>query len=181
MLNIVVQAAALSALSNVLAQLISNYQENKPLTSFDLKPIIIFVVYTILNTPINVLWQDWLEDAFPGAPTPPPIRPGDEKKPVQAPASNTRNLVIKWVLDQTVGAAVNIGMFIAGVGALKGQGKDQIVASLQNDMWPIFMAGTKLWPAVSVISFSVVPVDKRVIFGSVAGVVWGIYLSLAAK
>lgn len=36
----------------------------------------------------------------------------------------------------------------------------------------------KLWPLVSLLSFTVVPVDKRVIVGSIVGVFWGIYLSL---
>lgn len=45
---------------------------------------------------------------------------------------------------------------------------------------PIYWAGLKLWPAVSLISFTLIPVEKRVVFGSIVGVAWGIFLSLQA-
>jgi protein Mpv17 len=41
------------------------------------------------------------------------------------------------------------------------------------------IAGLKVWPLVSFLSFSVVPVDQRVLFGSMFGFAWAIYLSLA--
>jgi len=40
------------------------------------------------------------------------------------------------------------------------------------------VAGWKLWPAVSIISFSVVPADKRVVFGSLIALGWNIYLGM---
>jgi hypothetical protein len=42
------------------------------------------------------------------------------------------------------------------------------------------LAGLKLWPFVSILNFTVVPADKRLLVGSLFGVVWGIYLSLMA-
>jgi hypothetical protein len=41
-------------------------------------------------------------------------------------------------------------------------------------------AGQKLWPLVSIISLTLVPVEKRMVFGSTVGVGWGIFLSLMA-
>lgn len=41
-------------------------------------------------------------------------------------------------------------------------------------------AGYKLWPVVSLLSFTVVPVGSRVVFGSVVGVGWGVFLCLFA-
>ena len=49
-----------------------------------------------------------------------------------------------------------------------------------KDTLPIMLAGARLWPLVSLISFSLVPVEKRVVFGGAVGVVWGVYLSLIA-
>ena len=42
------------------------------------------------------------------------------------------------------------------------------------------ISGWKLWPLVSLINFTLIPVDRRVILGSVVGLFWGIYLSLYA-
>jgi protein Mpv17 len=39
-------------------------------------------------------------------------------------------------------------------------------------------AGWKLWPAVSILNFTVVPVQHRILVGSVVGLFWGIFLSL---
>lgn len=41
-------------------------------------------------------------------------------------------------------------------------------------------AGQKLWPAVSILSFTIIPLEQRMLFGSVAGLFWGTYLSLIA-
>jgi hypothetical protein len=40
------------------------------------------------------------------------------------------------------------------------------------------MAGLKLWPLVSIFNFSFVPVEKRIIVGSLVGLFWNIYLSI---
>ena len=48
----------------------------------------------------------------------------------------------------------------------------------RQDCLQLMLAGYKLWPMVSFLSFTVVPVQSRVVFGSVIGVGWGIFLSL---
>jgi hypothetical protein len=40
------------------------------------------------------------------------------------------------------------------------------------------IAGFKLWPFVSVLNFTLVPVDQRLLVASLFGVVWAVYLSL---
>jgi hypothetical protein len=45
----------------------------------------------------------------------------------------------------------------------------------------IYFSGMKLWPAVSLINFTLIPPERRIIFGSIAGVIWNIYLSLMAR
>lgn len=41
-------------------------------------------------------------------------------------------------------------------------------------------AGYKLWPLVSLLNFTVVPVERRVVVASVVGLGWGVYLALKA-
>ncbi|KAF2097972.1 hypothetical protein NA57DRAFT_76771 [Rhizodiscina lignyota] len=194
----VIQAAILSATSNVLAQGISAYKEDRAF-SLNTAPIVQFVTYAILNTPLNCAWQEWLESQFPGSSSPDPAstHPAgpnayNEKRSDEKPASeqvkdkavakrstiNVRNTAIKFALDQTIGATFNTVLFVAGISALKGMGWDEIVHALKNDCMPIYWAGMKLWPLVSLISFTLIPVEKRVVFGSIVGVAWGIFLSL---
>lgn len=51
---------------------------------------------------------------------------------------------------------------------------------LLQDSWSLMQAGYKLWPAVSLLNFTVVPFQYRMLFGGLVGVAWGIFLSLLA-
>lgn len=56
-----------------------------------------------------------------------------------------------------------------------------VVARAKDDFWPIFVAGLKLWPMVSFINFVFIKsIEGRNLVGALAGVVWGIYMSLVA-
>lgn len=50
----------------------------------------------------------------------------------------------------------------------------------RKDTIPIIVDGYKIWPIASVISFSLIPVEKRIVFLSAVGLFWGIYMSLVA-
>lgn len=120
---------------------------------------------------------------------------------------NVRNTAIKFVLDQTAGAAVNTLMFsmfmhsVQGAMAHRTTGPDGSVSFLTSgkaldysqvnwrlvveksrlEFMPIMSAGWTLWPFVSLFNFVVVKsVETRNLVGSLAGVVWGIYMSLVA-
>jgi hypothetical protein len=45
---------------------------------------------------------------------------------------------------------------------------------------PIMLARLKFRPIVSTLLYTVVPLERRVVFGSACGVIWGVYLSLYA-
>ena len=49
-----------------------------------------------------------------------------------------------------------------------------------QDFVPIMGARLKYRPIVSLLMYTVIPVDRRVVFGSACGVIWGVYLSLYA-
>lgn len=91
---------------------------------------------------------------------------------------NVRNTAIKFALDQTIGAVFNTVLFIAGMGLLKGQSFALVTEAVQRDTLTLILAGQKLWPAVSIISFTLVPLQYRTAFGGIVGIFWGIYLSL---
>jgi protein Mpv17 len=92
----------------------------------------------VVNVPINCAWQDWLEATFPSSTVLPASeaeakekkkagKPVEEKKVV-----NVQNILIKFVFDQTIGAAFNIPLFLASIGLAKGQGVDQIISTIQK-------------------------------------------------
>lgn len=57
----------------------------------------------------------------------------------------------------------------------------QAVDAAGIEFWPIMKAGWKLWPAVSAVNYTAVrSVEGRSLVGSVAGMGWGVYLSLVS-
>ncbi|KAF2717459.1 hypothetical protein K431DRAFT_334029 [Polychaeton citri CBS 116435] len=223
------QAAALSALSNILGQLIACYRSkvqkqsiSNNLSELTCSSILFhFVLFAAFSCPPNFIWQAWLETQYPGST--PRLEKGkeadlscsgdeaarkasgsqkisvtskssliprstDEKG--QNPACafgqdgrmklNVKNTAVKFALDQSLGAAVNTIMFIAGMGLIAGEPLQQIQNEVYEGFLPLMLAGGKLWPLVSVISFTLIPVEHRMVFGSMIGVGWGIFLSLVS-
>ncbi|KAF2839759.1 integral membrane protein-like protein [Patellaria atrata CBS 101060] len=184
------QAAVLSATSNILAQALTAYRENKTF-QLALEPIYKFVLFTILNTPINILWQRYLEETFPGskpASSTPPAQTKEvgekdaykNKAVASKDVASKRNIATKFLLDQTIGAAFNTALFFIGMGLLNGNTWEQCISTMKRDSFSLYVAGAKIWPAVSLISFIFIPVERRVLFASIIGVGWGVYLSLLA-
>ncbi|PYH71133.1 uncharacterized protein BO88DRAFT_433933 [Aspergillus vadensis CBS 113365] len=90
------------------------------------------------------------------------------------------NFLMKFLLDQTVGSVGNIVLFIVLINLLKGVGVGGVWGLVVEDFKPIMIARLKYRPIVSLLMYTVVPVDRRVVFGSACGVIWGVYLSLYA-
>ena len=72
-INQTIQAVILSALSNVLAQLIQITRSTSH-HPFDFSRLFQFVLFTALNTPPNILWQGYIEEAFPAYTIQPHVR-----------------------------------------------------------------------------------------------------------
>jgi hypothetical protein len=204
MVSQTLQGVVLSMTSNVLAQAISSYKDSVSGTwrcglsyttnavlsqttfSLNIAPVVKFAIFSIISNPPNIIWQTFLEDHFPTNVPAIASNTSDEKKPAAATKTQTSktNVLIKFVLDQTVGALVNTLMFLAYMTYVNvtQQGKQDawsaIAKECSDKTWPMMKDGYKFWPAISLISFLWIPVDKRVLFGCSVGVIWGIYLSL---
>ncbi|CZT15678.1 related to integral membrane protein, Mpv17/PMP22 family [Ramularia collo-cygni] len=207
-----VQSALMSILSNVSAQTITCWTNNSPL-SLNVVKLLQFVLFSVLSTPPNYLWQCFLEAQYPAYASELPHKEKeafvddavsgkstsvddslrkrvqsktltekslDEASEKPAKQLSIKNTAVKFTLDQTIGAAANTVLFIAGIALLRGQSVSSAFQDVQEQFWPMTFAGQKLWPAVSILSFTVVPFEYRMLFGSVAGLFWGIYLSLVA-
>ncbi|KAL9096382.1 MAG: hypothetical protein Q9165_001379 [Trypethelium subeluteriae] len=194
--NATFQATILSSISNILAQFVEAHQQRRPF-AFDLSAFIRFVIITIITCPPNFLWQQWLERTFPGRKD--VDTPEDEKdedgidmaergkekieasKPQGKSNLNIRNTLTKWFIDCiTMGAIFNTVAFLLLINLLKGNGPDITMRAIRYETIPIIVAGYKLWPIASIINFSLIPVEKRIVFLSAVGLCWGIYMSLVA-
>ncbi|PLB49197.1 hypothetical protein P170DRAFT_383857 [Aspergillus steynii IBT 23096] len=206
--SILLQATILNAISNLLAQVIDQYQKDAPFTLNTLA-LLQFITYALIIVPINFSFQNWLESSFPGfptwqrlkprKPTPHPsldldmdgvaidILPSVKDKPIPmfqprkaSQRSGTWNFAMKFLLDQTVGSVGNIVLFVVLINLLKGVAWSRTWELVAEDFEPIMIARLKYRPVVSTLMYTVVPVERRVVFGSACGVIWGVYLSLYA-
>ncbi|KAL8686215.1 MAG: hypothetical protein Q9218_007265 [Villophora microphyllina] len=132
-------------------------------------PIVALVIFSIFATPLNFSWQQYLEQKLPGY----RVEKHEANGQVKGESSggggvtikrrlNFANTIIKVVIDQTLGAVINVALHLGG------------------QTWPLMVAGYKLWPLVSLLNFTVIPVEKRTLVGSLVGLGWGVFLALRA-
>ncbi|KAM5372391.1 hypothetical protein ACJA88_009140 [Fusarium oxysporum] len=192
LVSVTLQSAVLAASSNLLAQVLMAYRLGKPI-SVEWMPVSQFIIWTAISTPPNYLWQDYLETKFPSYNS----RQKDVSKR-HGKAANDRlsvpNTLVKTILDQTIGAVVNTFLLCAFINFTKsavvpsvssGSKFDYtridwlfILNKAHEDFYPLLVAGWKLWPAVSLISFIFLrTAEGRNLFVALASVVWGIYIS----
>ncbi|OAA72146.1 Hrf1 [Cordyceps fumosorosea ARSEF 2679] len=202
-----IQSAGLGVLSSILAQCITAYRQAASL-SIDWIPVFQYLLFIIVSTPPNFLWQEFIEATFPSHPEP-AATPAQKKsgQPAEQPPLSTRNTAIKFLLDQTVGAAVNTLLYSTFTRSLRmasGHAPrvtsvakavrywvspdavyfgrvdlDAVWAEARAEFCPLILAGYRLWPAVSLINFTLVKsVQGRNLLGALAGVVWGVYICL---
>jgi protein Mpv17 len=43
----------------------------------------------------------------------------------------------------------------------------------------MMQAGYKIWPLVTLLNLTIVPLESRILVGNLVGVLWGIYFNLA--
>lgn len=186
LIPITAQAAAMSVFSSLLAQTLLAYKNGDAL-SYNWPSVVKFAVYAILVTPLNVLWQTYLESAFPGTRK---TKTGEKATDVKE-SLDVRNTVIKTLLDQSVGAGVNTLAFCVfmPVWAVLVEASNPanqslyfaIAGSLSADFVDLMVAGWKFWPLVSIGNFTLVQdIATRNLVGGIAGIIWGVYVNLFA-
>lgn len=157
--------------------------------ALDPVPVLKFAIFSIISNPPNILWQSFLEETFPNnvptKPSPPPEKANGKTTASQSQKTLSKtNILIKFVLDQTIGAVMNTVMFLAYMGyvnaspSAKGGPWEAVAQECQEKFWPLILDGYKLWPVFSLVSFLWIPVNKRIVTGCLVGIGWGVYLSL---
>ncbi|KAI0129068.1 hypothetical protein BJ170DRAFT_594887 [Xylariales sp. AK1849] len=194
MIKATLAAAALSSASNILAQILEAYTGELPFV-FDVPQFVRFVILSFITSPPNYIWQQYLERSFPAYERKTALSDVEGQRMAkeevglghegasteQKPKLNWRNTMTKWFIDcMTLGAIMNTVAFFVLMGILKGQSTSQIGHNVRTKTIPLIVAGYKIWPFASIISFSCVPVERRIVFLSFVGLLWGIYMSLVA-
>ncbi|KAJ5367952.1 uncharacterized protein N7496_007712 [Penicillium cataractarum] len=203
------QSTVLNAISNLLAQLIDQRKNTTPFTLNTLA-LLQFVTYGILIVPINFYWQRALEARYPGFPSRAEIsnllcswrsllsfsalraffssaisseaspRLHDDATALPLHREKEKQKETGFLFDLTVAGAMNIVLFVVLINFLKGESLAKVWELVLVDFRPIMIARLKYRPVVSTLMYTVIPMDRRVVFGSACGVIWGIYLSLYA-
>ncbi|OAQ87666.1 SET domain-containingprotein [Purpureocillium lilacinum] len=195
-----------SSSSEMAKTLISLYEQERMHAArafgLDLSQLVRFLVFTVLTAPPNFIWQQLLERRLPAYPVDARRQKKQQQRDVElkgleeaardshnadhgsgmvTPRFSLRNTLAKWCIDcMTAGAVMNTVAFLAIMGLLKSQPGSQIWHNIKTETIPIIVAGYKIWPIASIISFSFVPVHRRIVFLSFVGLIWGIYMSLVA-
>ncbi|OAP64616.1 hypothetical protein AYL99_00588 [Fonsecaea erecta] len=184
LLRVTLEGAVMSAVSNTLAQVLRAYRGGGPF--IDPVALVHFIIIAVVTTPPNYKWQLALERNFPTSTTSSDDKGVDarKKKDDDAPVASKKetlsvtNTVAKFVLDQTIGASLNTIWFIIMINLLRGESASHILTTIQKDFFPMLIAGYKFWPIVTLLNLVVVPVEHRMFVGGLAGLAWGVYVSL---
>ncbi|THX70456.1 hypothetical protein D6D04_09907 [Aureobasidium pullulans] len=192
------QATAIAAASNVIAQLLEQRSKQQAPTTISAADFLRFVIFTLLTVPPNYLWQHALERVFPGRKPIDSTKPGlpryeirehdellgedvlQQEEEIETKL-DWKNTMIKWFVDcMTLGALLNTAAFLILMGIMKGRSPGEIGTALRTDTFPIIYASYTIWPLASIVNFALIPVEKRIVFLSAVGLVWGVFLSLTA-
>ncbi|KIW69548.1 hypothetical protein PV04_05420 [Phialophora macrospora] len=190
--TVAVQSAILKAAANLTAQALTRWNTRSSST-FDWARVAEFAAFGVVSAPLASAWQRLLEDRFPSQKR---HKRGFEEQsrttvaekqetstshtslPPPPSRLNWTNILIKLLLDQTVGQfLVNVTFLVCTNGA-KIQSWSLLVEAIQERIFGLIWASWTLWPWVALVNFIWVPVQWRVLVASLVGFGWNIFLSI---
>jgi hypothetical protein len=100
-----------------------------------------FTTCAFVLSPLTYVWLESLESRFPGSSEDTSVNKSTAEKNGSKQGKqklNVKNTVVKVVIDQTVGAAINTVAFVMTMGLLRGQDFEVIKAQIQ-DVSPLLL------------------------------------------
>jgi protein Mpv17 len=91
--------------------------------------IIQFMLFSAITTTPNLIWQHWMEDRWPTTTLSKAEHLRD--KPKQG-GINNKHVMMKFLLDQSIGSMVNTLLYICVLGHIKGHNLDHILGEVQS-------------------------------------------------
>ncbi|ESO96612.1 hypothetical protein LOTGIDRAFT_143853 [Lottia gigantea] len=81
------------------------------------------------------------------------------------------------VTDQSLFAPTATGLFLSGMGVLKGETFTEIKEKFKQLFVPILISNYKIWPAAQLVNFYFMPLQHRVLFVNFVALGWNTYLA----
>lgn len=160
--KVILQSALLKSAANLTAQ-----AANSSLSAIDWQSVAEFAIFGLIQAHLNCHWQRFLEDTFPT------LSPARDKQSTTA----WHNVLLKLVLDQTVGLFLMNTVFLVCTSAVR-PSNTSLVVEVNRRIWPLILKAWKIWPACALVNFLWVPVESRVLVASCVGFGWNIFLAL---
>jgi protein Mpv17 len=91
------------------------------------------------------------------------------------------NRPLKILMDQTLYAASKYTVFVFLREVIGGTGPEEAFGQARKSTWPLLKRGWRFWPAVHMITYSVIPPRHRVLWVNCADLVWVTILSLTVS
>ncbi|XP_069106456.1 uncharacterized protein [Argopecten irradians] len=83
--------------------------------------------------------------------------------------------------DQLLWAPSFLTFFLGTMGALRGDSTQQIKEKISNDIWPVLVTNWKIWPAVQLVNFYLVPLQHRVLVVNFVALGWNTYMAWVSE
>ena len=90
---------------------------------------------------------------------------------------NSRSASLKKVLCNSLIAPITISIMFTTVTLLKGKTLQDAKTKIENDLPVTYTTAAFYWPFVSYLNFRHTPLQYRPVVGSIAGVIWNIYMA----
>ncbi|KAJ5414762.1 hypothetical protein N7509_001389 [Penicillium cosmopolitanum] len=184
---VTIQSAILKAGANITAQTLSQWGTEAP-AEMDWARVVEFAVFGLVSAPLVSLWQSVLEETFPTqngvvgpTPEPNPHAQSSTRKSDEQYRVNWCNVLVKLLLDQTIGLCFTNVVFITCTTGARLQSTSLLVREIEARIVGIMKAGWRIWPLVALFNFLCVPLQWRVAVASIIGFGWNIILSFLSK
>jgi len=156
------------ALGDYLAQKIEQHK-NKSKDSIDPKRLAVYAIFgALISAPLLHIMYELLDHKLP-------MPHGNL---FSHPPGWKRKVAGHLLFDQTVIEVLWLMSFFAGTKLLEGHTVQDMVQSIRRDFPPALVDAWKIWPALQLFNFSLVPVNLRVLMVSFIDVGWTAYLSI---
>lgn len=181
--TVTIQSAILKAAANLTAQALS-HRGAEAAPGIDWARIFEFAIFGLVSAPLVSIWQRALEETFPtqnGAMDSRNPHAESSTQPNQKYQVNWLNVIVKLLLDQTIGLSFTNIIFITCTTGARLQSMALLSNEIKIRIAGILKAGWRIWPVVSLINFLWIPWEWRVVVTSVVGFGWSIVLSFLSE
>ena len=164
--TLAVTNGALTLLADGLAQSFDRRSEGKPIVSeWDVARSGRFLAFGTAMAPLLAEWNHFIEHSFR----------------IKSPSGKMLwgGLMRRVLVDQLAFAPFGLALFVGSMGVMEGRRSLSALEDKFRDVYgPALLANWKIWPALQMLNFSIMPLRFRVPFSATCGIAWTLYLSL---